>query len=251
VSVDPRPTVSFVIPAYNEEANIEEVVRRSLIVLDQCASDGEVVVVVDGSLDSTASIVARLVDEFPGRLRSIVHSRPIGCHPSMWRGSLAARYEWIFFIPADKQIVPEELPNFLAASADADLVCSYRRTRADQWYRRLVGRIYNLLERTLLSLDLDDTHSSVLIRKSVVEAIAPDIRSTSAVLPVEIAARAMHHGFRILQIQIAHYPRVAGVATGITSKDILRLPGDLIRFTFEIRTIRRSARAQRATHSLR
>ena len=239
----PRTTVSFVIPAYNEAANVEEVVRRSLAMLEQHTAGGEVIVVDDGSRDATGAIIERLAAEFPGRVRTIHHAQPIGCHPSMWRGSLIASCEWIFFIPADKQIIPEELPKFLAVAADADLVCSYRRRRADPWYRRFVGRTYNLLERVLLGLPLDDTHSSVLLRTAVVRVIAPAIRSMSAILPIEIAARALYSGFRLQQIEINHYPRTAGVPTGITSKDILRLPGDLAAFAWQIHAIRRAARA--------
>jgi undecaprenyl-phosphate 4-deoxy-4-formamido-L-arabinose transferase len=237
-----KPSVSFVIPAYNEEANIEEVVRRSFAVLDSYCSGGEVVVIDDGSRDSTGTILSRLVPDFQNRLRVLRNASPIGCHPSMWKGSVAAQSEWIFFIPADKQIVPEELPKFLAATAGADLVYSYRRSRADPWYRKVAGRLYNLVERVTLGLHLDDTHSSVLVSRRVVRALEGSIQSMSAVLPAELAARSMHLGFVIRQVEIEHYPRVAGVATGITSKDIFRLPGDLVRFAIRMRRLSRQAR---------
>src|SRR5690242_754085 len=63
------PSVSFVIPAYNEESNIEEVVRRSIKVLDSMPAAGEIVVVNDGSQDNSADILARLSAEFPDRIR--------------------------------------------------------------------------------------------------------------------------------------------------------------------------------------
>jgi glycosyltransferase involved in cell wall biosynthesis len=237
-------SLSVVMPAFNEELNIDFMLAESVATLSALTDDWEIVVVDDASSDGTAERTRRFADTLPPeRLRLLRNARNRGCHPSELRGLLAARGEYRLFICSDRQILPREIHRFLPPlQAGADLVYSWRWPRVDPPHRRLIGRLYNVVERVVLGVDLHDSHSAMMVRRRAIEAVGSTISSDSALIPIELAVRARARGLRIEEVKIEHHPRIHGRATGINPKDVLKVPIDLLRFWSKLRTIRRSTR---------
>jgi len=110
----PLPAVSLVIPVFNEEQTLEEVYRRSAVVLEGLERPFEVIVVDDGSRDGTWELVERLAAEDP-RLRAVRFKKNFGQHPAMHAGLVRARGDVVVTMDADLQNVPEDLPRLIAA----------------------------------------------------------------------------------------------------------------------------------------
>jgi len=107
-----RDSISVAIPAYNEEANLERVVREALRELEKTGREHEVLVVDDGSQDRTGEIADALAAENP-RVRVIHHPENQG-----WRDALQtlfghAQGDLVFLIPGDNQHDITQLPEFL------------------------------------------------------------------------------------------------------------------------------------------
>ena len=136
--------VSIVLPAYNEEANIEAAVRRATAAGGRLCSDHEVIVVDDGSHDGTARVVRSLADEDP-RVRLVAHGRNCGYGEALRTGFRAATMDLVFFTDADNQFDLDELESFLPWSDHVDVVAGYRVDRCDPWFRRLNGLGWNFL----------------------------------------------------------------------------------------------------------
>ena len=236
-------SVSIVMPAFNEEDNIEFMLAACVETLEELTEDWEIIVVDDASHDRTAQRAGGYAAPLPeGRVRVLRNPRNIGCHPSEILGLLAARGEYRLFISSDRQILPTELRKFLPAiRKGADLVYSWRLPRVDPLHRRLISKVYNLVERLMLGISLHDTHSAVLARRRVVEAVGPELVSHSAAIPAELAVRALAHGFRIDEVVIEHHPRTRGTPTGINLRDVMRVPGDLFRFWRTLRAARKAS----------
>ena len=128
------PQISVVIPVYNEEATIEEVLRRTVEALESLARPYEVIVVDDGSSDSTWSIVERAHAREP-RLRAVRFKRNFGQHPAMHAGLVRSRGDIVVTMDGDLQNSPADLPKLIAAVEAGSDVASGRRARAG----RLVG----------------------------------------------------------------------------------------------------------------
>jgi glycosyltransferase involved in cell wall biosynthesis len=235
--------ISLVIPAYNEAENLVPLVDACEAVLEPFDGSHEIVVVEDGSTDSTPELLSRLEQERP-LLRSIRHDtgRNIGCHPSELEGLKASRGDVALFLPADLQVHPSSLPRFLDGARQADVVASRRLARADNVFRRFLARANNVVERIVIGVDVHDAHSAMLVNRRALDEVVPLVRSRSALIPAELLYRAKQRGLRITEVDVEHFPRVAGRQTGAKFTEILKVQLDLLQLR---RRLAREARRER------
>ncbi len=231
--------ISLVIPAYNEVHNVEPLVGLCLEALAPYDGNHEIIIIDDAGSDGTGEKIRDLVTQVPG-LRPIHHEpgRNIGCHPSELEGFRASRGDVALFLPADLQILPSELPNFLAAAETAHIVASHRVARADVLGRRLLSAANNRVERLVMGVNVHDAHSSMLLTRSALDIVVPQIVSRSALIPAEILVRAKRAQLRIAEIEIAHHPRAAGHQTGAKPSEVLMVQLDLLRLRLRMRAER-------------
>ena len=201
----------IIIPAYNEELNIESSVMKALAYLGD--KEGEVIVVNDGSLDRTGKIIDRLASEHPGRVRAIHHAKNEGYAPALRDGFLTARCDWIFYTDADNQFVLKEIDKLTALSEGADLVIGYRADRRDPPFRKFAARVYNAMVRFAFGLrgvsDIDCAFK--LFRRNVFDRIR--IESKYFLIDAEILIKAHRLGMVIRETPVSHLPRKLGAST--------------------------------------
>ena len=150
------PQISVVIPVYNEAATIEEVLRRTVEVLESLARPYEVIVVDDGSSDGTWSIVER-AHARESRLRAVRFKRNFGQHPAMHAGLVRSRGDIVVTMDGDLQNSPADLPKLIAAVEGGSDVASGRRLgRADSWGRTLPSRLVNGMLRRFTRVEISD-----------------------------------------------------------------------------------------------
>jgi glycosyltransferase involved in cell wall biosynthesis len=222
--------ISLVIPAHNEAENLPALFAACFGVLDELPGDHELVLIEDGSTDDSRAVVERAMADEP-RLQPIWHEpgHNIGCHPSELAGLKRARGRIMVFLPADLQVHPDTTPAFVNAARDADVVASNRVARTEGPWRRLLSSLNNRLERALMGVDVHDAHSAMALTRRAVDLLCPQISSSSALIPAELLVRARGHGLRIAEIEVEHFPRVAGRPTGVKPSEIIRVPPDLAR----------------------
>lgn len=240
-----RPSISIVMPAHNERDNLHEVVSQSVAALRRETDDYEVVIVDDASTDDTLQLAEQIAAGDPEHIRVIPSVENIGCHRAALLGLRSARSDWLFFIPADLQIRPDQLHRCMPATGDADYVVTNRAKRADPVHRRLMSRGYNAAVRLAFGLRVHDVDSSILVRRTVVEDVAPELEGDSDFIPVEMLARAVGKGYRMTEVAIDHHPRVAGQPTALTPREaartLMKLGGSLLRMRSVRRLTRRTA----------
>lgn len=226
--------LSVVLPAFNEEANIERVVRACVDYLDRSGLDYELIVVNDGSRDRTGEILDRLQREI-ARLRPQNHPQNRGYGAALRTGFAAARKRFVFYMDGDGQFDIRELAVVLPLATDEEhIVTGYRIKRSDPFIRRLNARLFGgWLVRVLLNVRVKDLNCAFkLIPKKVLDAIT--LESTGALINAELYGRAVRKGFGIKEVGVHHYPRVAGTQTGAHPKVILRAFYDLFRLRQKI-----------------
>ena len=157
------PQLSIVIPAYNEAARIELTLDRVLSCVEKQGWDAEVLVVDDGSTDSTTEIVHQWMEKYP-RLHLIKNDGNRGKGYSVRNGLLQASGEIVMFTDADLSAPMEEAELLMAAIADgADVAIGSRwmdktrQTIHQPLYRRFFGRCFNWVTRTIMGLPFKDT----------------------------------------------------------------------------------------------
>ncbi len=228
--------ISAVLPAYNEEAALEETVAALRIVLLAVGRPFEIVIVDDGSADRTGEIAGRLGREDPA-VRTIHHARNLGYGEALKSGFGAARGEWVFLMDADGQFDPAELPAFLEAAAAADFVVGYRPSRADPAHRALYAKIWARLMSLLLGVAVRDVDCAFkLMRRSYLERM--HLEAGGAFLSAEMLAKARRMGARFAELPVRHLPRRAGASTGGSVRVLVRAFLELGRLWWKVRRFR-------------
>ncbi len=234
--MEPRPLeISAFFPAYNEELNLEPLVRRFVEVLRRLTRKWELIIVDDGSRDRTPEIAARLVKEFPG-VRHVRHDRNRGYGGAVKTGLKEAKLDWVFFTDGDGQFDVAELEKLLPAAAEADIIVGYRLDRKDSFLRKLNALGWGTLVRTLFGLhgkvrDIDCAFK--LFRRRVVDQT--EFRAEGAMISTELLVRAKKLGYRFREVGVHHFPRTAGAATGANPRVILRAFQELFRLYGQLR----------------
>jgi undecaprenyl-phosphate 4-deoxy-4-formamido-L-arabinose transferase len=151
-----EPAISLVVPVFNEEATLEEVVRRATATLEELGKPFELIVVDDGSKDGTWAVVERLAVA-NARVRAVRLKRNFGQHPAMHAGLVRARGDIVVTMDADLQNVPEDLPRLIAAvEGGADVASGKRVGREDSWGRTLPSKLINGMLRRFTGVELSD-----------------------------------------------------------------------------------------------
>jgi glycosyltransferase involved in cell wall biosynthesis len=243
-------SISAVLPAYNEEASIEQTIRRVAEVLDRLADTHEIIVTDDGSRDGTGEILASLQEQAPDLcLRAVTHEVNRGYGAALASGFDAAGCDLIFLTDSDQQFDPAELGSLMEAmQAHIDMVIGWRRNRADSRMRLLNAWGWKQLINGLFGYTARDVDCAFkLIRRKVWESVSVDARG--ATFSAELLVRARYAGFTTVERPVSHFPRTAGSATGARLDVILRAFTELFALWQELRIQPVSQRRSRSVPS--
>jgi glycosyltransferase involved in cell wall biosynthesis len=221
---DTLPTVSIVVPAYNEIDNIALLESE----LGPVATElhAEVIIVDDGSTDGTADI-----SELRAPLR-LVRTRHEGKGPAIVAGCRAARSNVIVTIDADLQEHPEQIALLLAGLKGADLVQGVRADRKDQLIgKRAPSRVFNLLVGVLFGRNFGDINCGFrAFRRNVLDGM--DI-SEGRFRFLPLLAHLNHH--RVALCPIEHRERRRGQAKFNSASRFLQAIRDILAIRLEYR----------------
>lgn len=251
-----RPRLTIFFPAFNEEENVAETVRRALDDVGPLVDGSiEVLVVDDGSTDRTSELADALAAADP-RVR--VHHQPNrGYGGALRSGFEHASGELIGFSDADLQFDLREMGRLLARLDDpvrgpVDAVIGHRLQRRDPPHRIFIAKAYNAIVSATFALRVRDIDCAMkLFRREVFDGLR--LEADSPFLSAELLIKLRARGERIAQLGVTHYPREAGTNTGASFRKILRTFRDIGKLRLAMWTRRadaigtRRAGAPRAT----
>jgi dolichol-phosphate mannosyltransferase len=204
-------SISVVLPAFNEEDNIQRAVGECLAFLPTRFRDYEVIVVDDGSRDGTAEAVSRLQASEP-KLKLLRHPTNLGYGRAIATGFAAARSELVFYTDSDCQFDVREIADLMPLLAQADAVLGFRVYRYDSVLRCILSWVYNRLVRVLFLIRVRDVDCAFkLFRREVVERMP--LESNDFFVDTEMVARLARMKARVVEKGVRHYPRTAGHTT--------------------------------------
>lgn len=214
------PTLSVVLPAFNEQGNIERAVRSSAGAIAPLVDDYELVVIDDGSRDETAAILKRLGEELGPRLNVVTHATNLGYGIALRAGFDVARGRYIFYTDADNQFDLRELERFLPALEGVDAILGYRVGRQDGAFRLMVSNGYNALASFAFGMHVRDLNCSFkLFRREALTSL--HLEEDHFFIDTEIVVQLHRAGYRYSQDGVRHYPRTAGKST-VSPTDVPR-----------------------------
>jgi glycosyltransferase involved in cell wall biosynthesis len=201
------PTLSVIVPCYNERATVAELLRRVRAV----PIDKEIIVVDDLSRDGSRDVVAALAREWP-ELRHVIHEKNQGKGAALRTGIAHARGDIVIIQDADLEYDPDEYPKLIQPILDghADVVFGSRfegYPRRVMLYWHTVGnRFLTFLSNATTNLNLTDMETCYKVfRREVIQSI--HINSNRFGFEPEVTAKVARRGYRIYEVPISYYGR--------------------------------------------
>lgn len=227
--------LSLVLPAFNEEANIRQVVERAVEILPTYCRDWEVIVVNDGSRDRTAEVAAELKAAHPGRVEVVTHPRNRGYGAALTSGFTAASGDYIMFMDADRQFDIADISRLVPFVGVYDIVAGYRIKRSDPVHRVINAKIFSLAVTLLFGVRLRDIDCAFKIfRANLLKGM--ELTSPGALINTEIQAKASRQGATRVEVGVNHYPRVAGAPSGASLRVITRAMGEIVKLWWRMQS---------------
>lgn len=214
----------IVMPAYNEEANIETVIREWYPVVEEAGGDSRLLIVNDGSKDKTYQIMRSLREQYPRLLT--LNKKNEGHGPTVLRAykkALDAGADYIFQTDSDGQTRPEEFRQFWDRREECGLLIGYRKGRQDGFSRVLVTRVLRLVILAIFHVWVKDANTPFRLMK------AEDLRQVLSRIPdqfflpnVLMTVSYHKHKMGVTYIPITFRPRQGGV-NSLNIKRIFRI----------------------------
>jgi glycosyltransferase involved in cell wall biosynthesis len=236
------PGLSVFFPAYNDSGTIASMVIRTVKHASELTPDFEIIIVDDGSADSTAEIADELARTYP-QVRAVHHPTNRDYGAALQTGFRSATKELIFYTDGDAQYDPAELVQLWAKmTPDVDLVNGYKISRSDPWHRIVIGRVYHYIVSTLFGLKLRDVDCDFrLMRRTIFERI--NLEKSSGIICVEMMKKIQDGGFRIAEVPVHHFHRAFGRSQFFNVRRLVRTGRDLLLLWYALVVRRQHLRA--------
>jgi dolichyl-phosphate beta-glucosyltransferase len=231
------PTLSVIIPAYNEERGVRGTLRLLSAYLAAREWQWEVRVVDDGSTDGTRQIVEEFSRSEP---RVVLQAEPHrGKGGAVRAGMLASRAAYRFMCDADLSMPVREIDRFMPPAFDTDVAIGSRegigaRRVGEPLFRHVAGRVFNSLVRFSTIRDIQDTQCGFkMFSAAAAETIFPRVTVEGWAFDIEVLYLARLHKLRVREIPIEWHFR---------ADSRLRMGRDSITMLREVMRVRRRAR---------
>jgi glycosyltransferase involved in cell wall biosynthesis len=232
-------TVFF--PCYNDAGTIGSMIAAADAVASEFTPDYEIIVVDDGSTDSSRALLTELTARYP-KLRLVFHERNRGYGGALRSGFGHATKELVFYTDGDGQYDVFELRRLLPIMQDGiDVVNGYKIARNDPLHRVVIGITYLRLMRLLFNFHARDIDCDFrLVRRSVFETIG--LEHDSGVICLELVKKLELAGFRFAEYPVHHYHRTYGRSQFFRLGRLAKVAVNIARLWWDLVVQRRSPR---------
>jgi len=236
------PGLSVFFPAYNDCGTIASLVITAIQSASKLTPDYEVIVVDDGSSDSTAQILSELARVYP-RLKIVTHPMNRGYGGALRTGFASATKDVIFYTDGDAQYDPAEIEVLWPMmTAGVDLVNGYKISRSDPLHRIVIGRIYHHTVKILFGLRVRDVDCDFrLLRRSIFDRV--HLEKNSGVICLEMMKKIQDAGFTIVEVPVHHYHRAHGQSQFFNFRRVIRTGIDVLKLWYALVVQRTHERA--------
>ncbi|MDC9588712.1 undecaprenyl-phosphate 4-deoxy-4-formamido-L-arabinose transferase [Xenorhabdus sp. XENO-10] len=199
--------VSVVIPVYNEEESLPQLLERTLAVCQKLEQKYELILVDDGSRDSSAEILTQAAESPENHVIAILLNRNYGQHSAIMAGFHQADGDLIITLDADLQNPPEEIPRLVKTAEEGyDVVGTRRANRQDSWFRKAASKMINAMITKATGRSMGDYGCMLrAYRHHIVQAML-QCHERSTFIPILANTFAR----KTVEIEVAHAEREFG-----------------------------------------
>lgn len=200
-------TVSIVVPVFNEEANLDQLVSRVLAACDTMNRAYELILVDDGSSDASRTMIQRASEAHAQVVIGMLLNRNYGQHAAVMAGLEMARGEIVVTLDADLQNPPEEIPKLVSKMDEGyDVVGTVRVPRCDTTFRKVGSWLVNRAAQRATGVKMHDYGCMLrAYRRHIVDAMLM-CHERSTFIPILANSFAR----KTVEIEVNHSSRGAG-----------------------------------------
>lgn len=228
--------IFFVLPAYNEEANIERTIKQWHEVVAKTGQDSRLVIANDGSKDRTYEIMKGLMNRYP--LLVPLDKPNEGHGPTLiylYNYAIEHGADYVFQTDSDGQTNPAEFPKFLESISEYDCVMGARPVRGDGKSRKIVENVLRLYVWLFFGVKVPDANAPFRLMKTSVISKYLDVMPEDFNLPNAVLAACFSKFHeKVKYIDITFKPRQGGV-NSINPKKIFKIGRKAINDFYKIR----------------
>jgi glycosyltransferase involved in cell wall biosynthesis len=213
-------SISIVIPAFNEDANITPTVEEAIVSLRETPwISARFILVNDGSTDRTLQEMNNLSRRFSD---ITVLSHPInkGLGAAIYSGMMAATTDWISWLPADGQIPPENLPRLMHAISDEMVAILLRPENQRSLGRRLLTTGFNLVVKAAVSNRYSRYSGIFVVPRSRITSLK--LVANTAVQNLVVVEHCIQQGTLVKAVEGTLRPRASGISKVANTKTTIQ-----------------------------
>lgn len=204
-------TLSIVVPLFNEEENVFPLVENIFKTIGDKQSFLEIVLVDDGSRDSTVEKVSQLIKQ-DNRIRLIRHQENRGLGGAIRTGLKAACGDFVLYTDADLPFDFSLIPHLFSIANENTIVTGYRKNRGEGLRRWILTKGYNSIIKMFFGLHLKDVNFACKIfpKRFLQEA---ELNSEGSFVDAEMLLEGLRLGLNIKEYPLVYFPRERGLST--------------------------------------
>lgn len=210
--------VSVIMPSLNEQANLALAVQNVITAYETLKINGQIVIVNDGSSDSTGSIAESLAKQY-SFVKALHHETPQGIGGSFWDGALSSDGEAVIMVPGDGENDAAEILRYMDLMEHVDVIVPYvfnKSVRSTK--RRILSRMYRGIINISFGMSLNYMNGTVVYRKAVFENI--ELQSKGFFYQTELLIKCVRAGYLYAEVPYALKIRAEGVSKAVSLKSL-------------------------------
>jgi glycosyltransferase involved in cell wall biosynthesis len=216
-----KPTISIIVPALNEEKNIQDAISNTLKAFEDFGIKGEIIVVNDGSCDRTEELVRSMIER-DNHIRMLKHDKPRGIGASFWDGVDSAAGDIVVMFPGDGENDPWEIFRYLGLLEQVDIVIPFNfGKQARPFLRNLLSFIYRSIINTTFWTNFNYTNGTILYRKSILKEL--DYRCNGFFFQTDILIRIAKKGYLFAEVPYRIGVRKSGESKAISFHSLIQV----------------------------
>jgi dolichol-phosphate mannosyltransferase len=234
-------SLSVLVPALNEERDLEATVRQLIRVVASVCEDFEIIIVNDGSTDATGAVATRLARTQP-RVRVVENPRNMGLGYSYARGVREARKSHFVYVPGDNTWPEHSIGEILRHMGKADVVTSYATNpEVRVGFRRVISTAYTTTLNALFGLRMRYFNGlSVYPRRFL---LTSPVTTWGFGFQAETLLKAIHAGLSVVEVGVPIDEAAARRSRALSLRNFLSVAKTVITTFWALRVARRRMRA--------
>jgi glycosyltransferase involved in cell wall biosynthesis len=228
-----KKSLSIFFPVYNDWGTIGSLVAQAITTAEKLTDDYEVILVNDGSRNTTVEILNHLEKTYP-KLRVIHHPQNRGYGGALRTGFNSCTKDLIFYTDGDAQYDVSEMTKlFDRMNGNVDVVNGWKMKRSDRYYRVWIGKMYHYFTKWLFNFKIRDVDCDFrLMKREIFENI--ELESDSGLICVEMIKKMTDAGYRFDEVAVTHHFRPSGKSEFFNFGRVFRVGIDMIKLWWKI-----------------